>query len=177
MRKKRGKKKRGGGELQKKRKGEHFSLWPGLQALTAVIIKITVVWDLTRCSPVNVHRRFGWTYCLHLQDRRVIQTCNHHEAGGKYSLFLMVTFFAHSSTLRLEAVSSFETAVTFYRNTRHYSPEDSTRARFIHDLIQNIFNNNHQSPMTLHLQIHLATRYPLLAPALGLFNVYCCQAL
>jgi hypothetical protein len=43
----------------------------------------SVFWDLTQCSPVDVYRRFGWTYHLHLQGRRVIGTSNQQEAGGK----------------------------------------------------------------------------------------------
>jgi hypothetical protein len=35
-----------------------------------------VFWDITLCSPVKVNRRFGVTYRLHLQDRRVIQARN-----------------------------------------------------------------------------------------------------
>jgi hypothetical protein len=34
-------------------------------------MKSTIFCDLTPCSPVKVHRRFGGTYCLHLHSRRV----------------------------------------------------------------------------------------------------------
>jgi hypothetical protein len=37
-------------------------------------------WDVTPCSPVDVHRSFGVTYCLHLQNRRVSQTNGQQEA-------------------------------------------------------------------------------------------------
>jgi hypothetical protein len=29
-----------------------------------------ISWDMTLCSQVKVSRRFGGTYCLHLQGRR-----------------------------------------------------------------------------------------------------------
>jgi hypothetical protein len=41
----------------------------GFEVLTSVIMKNTVFWDMTPCSPVVVHRRFGRTYCMHFQDR------------------------------------------------------------------------------------------------------------
>jgi hypothetical protein len=55
-------------------------------------------WDVTLCSLVKVKRRFGWTNCLHLQRRGVIQARNHNEAGKK---------------------------VDFHRTARIYIPEDT----------------------------------------------------
>jgi hypothetical protein len=43
----------------------------GFEVLTAVIMKITIFWDITPCSPLSVNRRFGGTYCLHLQGRKI----------------------------------------------------------------------------------------------------------
>jgi hypothetical protein len=37
--------------------------------LTAVIMKSTIFWDITLCSPLKVNRRFGGIYRLHLQGR------------------------------------------------------------------------------------------------------------
>jgi hypothetical protein len=42
-----------------------------LVALTAVTMRSVVFWDLTSPSCVEVYWRFGETYCLHLQGRRV----------------------------------------------------------------------------------------------------------
>jgi hypothetical protein len=39
----------------------------GFEVLTAVVMKSTVFWDITLCSPLKVNRRFGGTYCIHLQ--------------------------------------------------------------------------------------------------------------
>jgi hypothetical protein len=35
-----------------------------------VNIKSIIFWDMTRCSPLKLNRRFGETYRLHLQGRR-----------------------------------------------------------------------------------------------------------
>jgi hypothetical protein len=42
----------------------------GFEVLTAVVMKSTIFWDITRCTPLSVNRRFGGTYRLRLQGRR-----------------------------------------------------------------------------------------------------------
>jgi hypothetical protein len=42
-----------------------------------------VFWDITLYSPVKVNRRFGGTYCLHLQGRSISQVRNQNGAGIK----------------------------------------------------------------------------------------------
>jgi hypothetical protein len=42
----------------------------GYEGLTAVVMKSSIFWDITRCSPFQVNRRFGGTYHLHLQGRK-----------------------------------------------------------------------------------------------------------
>jgi hypothetical protein len=37
-------------------------------------MKRTILWDVTLCSPAEVHGRFEGTYCLHLQGQRLSQT-------------------------------------------------------------------------------------------------------
>jgi hypothetical protein len=34
----------------------------GFEVLTAMVMKSTIFWDITPCSPLNVNRRFGGTY-------------------------------------------------------------------------------------------------------------------
>jgi hypothetical protein len=47
------------------------ALFPaGFEFLTAVVVKSTIFWDITPCSPLSVNRRFGGTYRLHLQVRK-----------------------------------------------------------------------------------------------------------
>jgi hypothetical protein len=50
-------------------------------------MKSSVFWDIMPCSSLKVGRRFGETYRLHLQGRRISQTRNQGEAGSKPSLY------------------------------------------------------------------------------------------
>jgi hypothetical protein len=64
----------------------HEKTWTshvGFEVLTAVVMKSSVFWDITPCSPLKVSRRFGWTCRLHLQGRRISEARNKHVAGGK----------------------------------------------------------------------------------------------
>jgi hypothetical protein len=47
---------------------EHVSL-VGSEVPTAVVLKITIFWDISQCSPY-MNRCFGGTYHLHLQGRK-----------------------------------------------------------------------------------------------------------
>jgi hypothetical protein len=52
----------------------------GFEVLTAVVKKSIIFWDITPCNPLKVNRRFGWTYCLHLQGRRISRVRNQRES-------------------------------------------------------------------------------------------------
>jgi hypothetical protein len=80
-------------------------------------LSTVTVWDITPCSPLNVNRRFGGTYRLHLQDRKNKLSKSFVHAGFLLGLF---------STLKMEAICSSETSVDVQRTTRRYIPEDST---------------------------------------------------
>jgi hypothetical protein len=43
---------------------------------------ISIFCDITPCTLLKINRRFGGSYGLHLQDIRISQTRNQHEAGG-----------------------------------------------------------------------------------------------
>jgi hypothetical protein len=43
------------------------------EVLKAVVMKNTIFRDITPCIPLKVNRRFGGTYRLHLQGRRIRQ--------------------------------------------------------------------------------------------------------
>jgi hypothetical protein len=58
---------------------------------TTEIMKSPMFWDVTLCSSVKVHWRFGGTYCLHLQGRRVSQAVNWKERSRKQRLLPVVT--------------------------------------------------------------------------------------
>jgi hypothetical protein len=86
---------------------------------TLVFLKSYIFWDITLRSPLKVDWRFEWTHRLYLQGRRINQARNQREAGSKQRFTL-----AYSSTLKIEAICSFETFVHFQRTTRSYIPED-----------------------------------------------------
>jgi hypothetical protein len=44
--------------------------------VTSMEKKRAVLWDITPCTPLKVNRRFGGTYCLHLQGRRISRARN-----------------------------------------------------------------------------------------------------
>jgi hypothetical protein len=54
----------------------------GFKVLTAVVMKTTNFWDITPCSPLKVNRRFGRTYSLHLQCRRISQARYQRESSS-----------------------------------------------------------------------------------------------
>jgi hypothetical protein len=54
--------------------------WVGFEVLTAVVVKFSIFWDITPCSPLKVDRRFGGTYRLHLQGRRISRARNQRES-------------------------------------------------------------------------------------------------
>jgi hypothetical protein len=90
-------------------------------------MRSSVFWDITPCSPLNVNRRFGRTCRLHLQGRRTSHVRDQHEAG--YSLppaFMLVSYLAYPSALKMEATCSSETSVHFQRTTQRYILKDRT---------------------------------------------------
>jgi hypothetical protein len=49
-------------------------------------MKSTIFWDITPCSPLKVNRRFGGTYRLHLQGRRISRAGNQRERSACHLL-------------------------------------------------------------------------------------------
>jgi hypothetical protein len=73
------------------------------EALTALVMKSTIFWDITLCGPLKVNQHFEGTCRLHLQGRIIskqglLATC--FQAGSLLGLF--------SSTLKMEATCSIE---------------------------------------------------------------------
>jgi hypothetical protein len=62
----------------------------GFADVGTVTMNSSLFWDMTPCSPVKVNRRFGRTYRLHLEGRRVSQARNQHVAGSQQRATLMV---------------------------------------------------------------------------------------
>jgi hypothetical protein len=64
------------------------------EVLTAVVMKSSIFWDITPCSPLKFSRHFGGTYRLHLQGRRICQ-------ASLPSDFTLISCSAYSSTLKM----------------------------------------------------------------------------
>jgi hypothetical protein len=92
----------------------------GFEVLTAVAMKTVIFWNITECSPLKVNRRFGGTYCLLLQGRRISRARNKPESRCQAELCCCF------SILKMEATCSSETSVDFQQTTRRYIPEDTT---------------------------------------------------
>jgi hypothetical protein len=58
----------------------------GIEVLTAVDMKNSIIWDIKSCIPLKVNRRFGGTLSLHLQGRHTRQERNLREEGSKQTL-------------------------------------------------------------------------------------------
>jgi hypothetical protein len=62
------------------------SEYEGFEVLTAVVTKSSIFWDITPCSPLKVKRRFGGTYRIHLQGRRISRARNQNESKWQTEL-------------------------------------------------------------------------------------------
>jgi hypothetical protein len=49
-------------------------------------LKNTIFWDITSCRPLKVNRRFGATFRLHLQGRKISRVRNQRESRWKAEL-------------------------------------------------------------------------------------------
>jgi hypothetical protein len=58
----------------------------GFQVLTAMVIKISIFWDIMLCSMLKVKWCFRRKCSLHLQDQQASEAKNQHEADSKQSL-------------------------------------------------------------------------------------------
>jgi hypothetical protein len=58
---------------QQERKFEEFEmlLTEGFEVLTPVVMRGTIFWDITPCSPLKVNRRFGGTHRILPEGRRL----------------------------------------------------------------------------------------------------------
>jgi hypothetical protein len=60
------------------------------EVLTAVVMKSSIFWDTTPCSPLKVNRHFGGIVRLHLQGRRVSEARNQRESRWQAELFFVM---------------------------------------------------------------------------------------
>lgn len=83
----------------------------------------SVFWDITRCSPLKVNRRFGETCRLYLHGRRIYLEIKQ-QSCSKQNSHCYLLHPGHSSTLKTEAKYPSETSVGSQRTTRLYIPQD-----------------------------------------------------
>jgi hypothetical protein len=83
--------------------------------LTLVHLKITIFWNALVCSLVEVYRRFGETYCLHLQGRKASRASNKHSRAVALLLLAQLNFYPEEGRS-----SSSENTVNFYQTTRRH---------------------------------------------------------
>jgi hypothetical protein len=91
-----------------------------------VTVRGMVFWFVRLCSSESAWH-FGRTYCLHIQDPRISQARNQHEAGSKQNLvccascLLHAVFFffclAYFLTLKVELMCFSEMSVNFHQIT------------------------------------------------------------
>jgi hypothetical protein len=73
-----------------------------IEVLTPVVMKSTIFWDITSCSPLSVKRCFGRSYRLHLQGRKNTRARNQHESRWKGAASTLVSCSLIFSTLKME---------------------------------------------------------------------------
>jgi hypothetical protein len=101
------------------RYSDRFLLW--FEVLTAVVMKSSVFWDITPCNPLSVNRRFGGTYRLHLQGRRISQASS---ACHLLSSWFLAWLILRPWRWRRHAPPKRQ--LDFQLSTWRYIPEDRT---------------------------------------------------
>lgn len=57
-----------------------FLFYKRFDVLTAVVTKSSIIWKIMTCRLLKMNQDFGGIFCLYLQDRRLSQVRNQHEA-------------------------------------------------------------------------------------------------
>jgi hypothetical protein len=76
----------------------------GYKVLVSAVMKNLIFWDVTPSTPLKVNQRFGETYRLHLQGRRI---------KNQDILPAPFCFLAYSSILKMKATFCTEMSVNF----------------------------------------------------------------
>jgi hypothetical protein len=77
------------------------------------VLKSTVLWDVTSCSPLKVNRRFGRIYRLHLQGRISRARTQRERFFCLPPAFTLVSGSAYYSTLKMRRYVSPKRRLTF----------------------------------------------------------------
>jgi hypothetical protein len=99
----------------------------GFEVFTAVVLKSIFFWDVTPCSALSGTRRFGGTYRLHLQGRRIVQQSSEQASGKQrttrrhipedslqFNFVLSITFLGARTRYVCIFVELFHNAVSSY---------------------------------------------------------------
>jgi hypothetical protein len=88
-----------------------------------MVVKSSLFWDVTPCSPLKANRRFGGT-CLNFQGQKVSQAKKNQLESRRQAL--LVSPLTYSSTPKIEVTCSSEKSVDIQRTTWLYILEDRT---------------------------------------------------
>jgi hypothetical protein len=83
----------------------------------------TIFWDITPCIPLTSSRRFGGTYCLHLQGGRISPARNQHESRWQAEQRTTRRYIREDSTLhnhRCENLKSYITMSPYHLLSRWF---------------------------------------------------------
>jgi hypothetical protein len=75
-------------------------------------LKSTILWDITPCSPLRVNRRFGGTYRLHLQDRKIGEAKNQRESTWVDSERTTLRYIPEDGTLQNYSCENLKSYIT-----------------------------------------------------------------
>jgi hypothetical protein len=86
----------------------------GFTVLTAVVMKSSILWDISPISPLKNNRRFGETYLLYIQGSRMSHAKNSKVCYLLHAGFLLGLFFDPEDG----------SDIFLQRTTRRYIPDD-----------------------------------------------------
>jgi hypothetical protein len=109
-----------------KRKPREWHTDVGFKVLPTMVMKSSVLWDITPCSVSKVNWRSGRTVAFtFIVEKQAGQESSIKQVASR-ACFVLVSCFLHSSTLKKKATYSFETSTEFQRTTRFHVPEGRT---------------------------------------------------
>jgi hypothetical protein len=90
-------------------------------------VKNFIFWDITPCIPLKVNQPFGGTCRFHLQDRKISQARNQHDAGSKHGFISQKTEYfitiavITANSASLEVFPKFKGYQKFYNSHLKYT--------------------------------------------------------
>jgi hypothetical protein len=78
-----------------------FTSYIEFEGITAMVMKSSIFWDITPCSPLEVNRRLGGTCRFHLQGRIISQGRNQSESWWQAPYWFLAWLFIWSWRWRL----------------------------------------------------------------------------